>query len=57
MVPMGGYKPVKVVLEGNTVTIEKNPREMADHTYCLLVNMRIGADVVVGSKFGAIVLP
>lgn len=57
MVPMGMYKPVKVVFEGNTLTVEKNPLEMADHTYCLTVNMMVGVDVVVGSKFGAIVLP
>lgn len=57
MIPMGMYKPVKVVMEGNTLTVEKNPLEMADHTYVMNVNMMIGVDVVVGSKFGAIILP
>lgn len=57
MVPMGGYKPVKVVMEGNSLTVERNPVETADHTYQLIVNMMIGVDVVVGSKFGAIILP
>lgn len=57
MIPLGMYKPVKVVMEGNTLTVEKNPLETADHTYMINVNMRIGVDVVVGSKFGAIVLP
>ena len=56
MIPMGMYKPVKVVFEGNTLTVEKNPLEMADHTYCMNVNMLVGVDVVVGSKFGAITL-
>lgn len=57
MIPMGMYRPVKVVFEGNTLTVEKHPLEMADHTYVMNVNMMIGVDVVVGSKFGAIVLP
>ena len=57
MVPMGMYRPVKVVFEGQTLTVEKHPTEMADHTYVMNVNMFIGVDVVVGSKFGAIVLP
>lgn len=48
---------IKVVFEGNTLTVEKHPLEMADHTYVMNVNMMIGVDVVVGSKFGAIVLP
>lgn len=47
---------IKVVFEGNTLTVEKNPLEMADHTYCMNVNMMVGVDVVVGSKFGAITL-
>lgn len=57
MLPMGMYKPVKVVFEGGNLTVEKNPLEMADHTYCMIVNMMVGVDVVVGSKFGAIILP
>lgn len=57
MLPMGMYKPVKVVFEGNTLTVEKNPLEMADHTYCMNVNLMVGVDVVVGSKYGAIILP
>ena len=30
MMAMGQYKPVKVVFEGNTLTVEKNPLEHAD---------------------------
>ena len=40
-----------------SLTVERNPVETADHTYQLIVNMMIGVDVVVGSKFGAIILP
>lgn len=57
MIPMGMYKPVKVVFEGNSVTVQKNPSEMADHTYTMQIDMMVGVDVVVGSKFGAIILP
>ena len=41
---------IKVVFEGNTLTVEKNPMEMADHTYCMNVNMMVGVDVVVGNE-------
>lgn len=57
MLPMGMYRPVKVVMEGNSLTVEKSPLDMADHTYTMQIDMMIGVDVVVGSKFGAIVLP
>lgn len=54
MLPMGMYKPVKVVIEGNTVTINQDPMYAADHTYGMTVTMHLGVDCVVGSKFGAI---
>lgn len=56
MVPMGMHKPVKVVIEGDTVSVEKDQTQNADHGIWLSVDIRIGADVVVGSKFGAIQL-
>ena len=56
MLPMGMYKPVKVVIEGNTVTINQDPMYAADHTYGMTVTMHLGVDCVVGSKFGAIQL-
>ena len=48
MIPMGQFKPVKVVFEGNTLTVTKNPLEQADHTYNMIVNLMVGADVIVG---------
>lgn len=54
MIPMGMNKPIKVAIEGNTVTVEKDPLYSADHSYGMTVDMRIGVDAVVGSKFGAI---
>lgn len=56
MLPAGMDKPVKVVFEGQSVTITKDPTQMHDHTYTFQVNMRVGVDVVVGAKFGAIKL-
>ncbi|MDD6401972.1 MAG: hypothetical protein PUG10_10265, partial [Lachnospiraceae bacterium] len=51
MLPMGMYKPIKVVTEGNTVTVSQDPlTASADHTYNMTVTMHIGVDVVVGKK-------
>lgn len=55
MLAAGSYKPVKVVFEGNTVTVAEDARNTKDHTYALTIDMRIGVDVIVGSKFGAII--
>lgn len=57
MIPVGMQKPVKVVFEGNSVTVEKDPTQHADHTYTMQINMMVGVDVIVGAKFGAIILP
>lgn len=56
LLPMGMNKPVKVVFEGSTVSVEKDPAFAADHCYGFTVDMRMGVDAVVGSKFGAIQL-
>lgn len=54
--PLGGYKPVKVVVEGNSVTVEKDPLYQPDHQYAFVVTARIGVDCVVGTKFGSLTL-
>ena len=54
--PLGMNKPIKVVMEGNTVSVEKDAMFAADHAYGFVVDMRMGMDAVVGSKFGAIQL-
>lgn len=56
MLPMGFNKPVHVVIEGNTLTVQKNPYEMKDHSYTFSVTAHLGVGVVVGSKIGAITL-
>lgn len=52
MIAMGSYKPCKVVIEGTEAGIEEDPLHKADHTYSMLIDLRVGADCVVGSKFG-----
>lgn len=56
MLPLGMNKPIKVVFEGQTVSVEKDAMFAADHAYGFVVDMRMGMDAVVGSKFGAIQL-
>ena len=47
---------IKVVFEGNSVSVAQDPMFAADHCYGMTVDMRLGVDCVVGSKFGAIQL-
>ena len=47
---------IKVVFEGNTVSVEKNLLLAADHTYGFTVDMRMGMDAIIGSKIGSITL-
>ena len=43
-------------MEGQTVSVEKDPLFAADHTYGFTVDMRMGMDAIVGSKIRAIQL-
>lgn len=52
--PLGGYKPVKIVFEGSNVTIDTIPTETPDKTGGLSITMKFATAVAVGSKFGAI---
>lgn len=56
MLPFGMDKPIKVVLEGNSTTVKRDPMYAADHSYGFTIDLRMGMDAVVGSKFGAIQL-
>ena len=47
---------IKVVVEGNSVSISQDALRSADHTMGLTVDLRIGADVIVGTKFGGLKL-
>lgn len=50
------YKPVKIVLEGNTTVLEDSATENADKTYNIRIQMKIGVSAITGSKFGTITL-
>lgn len=51
-IPMGADKPVKVVFEGNMVTVQQDPLNTTDETFGMTVTMRMGSEVIVGNKFG-----
>lgn len=55
MIAMGSHRPVKVVFEGNQVTVANDPIQSKDNTYAMTIDMRIGVDVIAGSKFGVII--
>lgn len=57
MVPVGGARPVKIVFEGNEVSVSFNPDETSDRRYGISVEMRVGVAAIVGPKFGSIILP
>lgn len=57
MVAADAYKPVKVVFEGSSVSVEWVPEQTTDKTYRISVQMRIGVAAIVGSVCGVITLP
>lgn len=50
----GGYRPVKIVFEGQPITIDILPLETPDKQMGINVTMFMGTTLVAGSKFGAI---
>lgn len=50
----GGYKPVKLVFEGNAVTIDIVPNESSDKELGIDVQLRMGQTFIAASKYGAI---
>lgn len=56
MIPVGGTKPVKIIFEGNEVTVSFNPDETSDRRYGISVELRVGVATVCGAKYGTIVL-
>lgn len=50
----GGYKPVKLVFEGQAVTIDIIPTVAPDKQMGISVTMKIGMGFTAASKFGAI---
>lgn len=50
----GGYKPVKVVFEGTTITTDIRPTEAPDKEMGLSMTFRMGVSFINASKFGAV---
>lgn len=57
LIPVGGTKPIKVVFEGQEVSVEFNPDKTADRKYGISIEIRVGISAVCGSKYGTITLP
>lgn len=55
-IPMSFNRPVKVVFEGNNTTVVTDPQKTTDARLALTITIRIGVDVIVGSKFGVLVV-
>ena len=54
MVAADAYRPIKIVFEGNSMTVERIPEETTDKRYGIRIQMRVGVSAIVGSKFGRI---
>jgi len=52
-IPVDSYNPIKVVFEGDSVTVEKEATKSSDKYMGVAVTTRIGVAAVVGSIFGA----
>lgn len=50
------YKPVKIVIEGNTSVVERDPDYTPDRTYRIRILEHVGVGAVVGTKFGSLTL-
>ena len=54
MIPAAGDKPVKVVYEGNQISVTDNPEDTSDVRFGFHVNMRVGIAAICGSKYGTV---
>lgn len=50
------YKPVKIVFEGNSSVVERDPDYTPDRTYRIRIQEYVGVSAIVGSKFGTMTL-
>jgi len=53
-IAMAQNRPIKVVFEGESVTVESNPTTTPDKSMGLTITLRVGISAVVGNKFGSI---
>lgn len=56
MIPVGGQRPVKIVFEGNEISVSFDPEHTSDKRYGISVEMRVGIEAICGPKYGTIIL-
>lgn len=56
LVPVAGQRPVKILFEGQEVTVNYNPDDSSDRRYGIVVEMRVGVSAICGAKYGTITL-
>ena len=56
LVPVAGQKPVKILFEGDEISVSFNPEMTSDKRYGISVELRVGVEAIVGPKYGTITL-
>lgn len=56
MIPVGGARPVKIVFEGDEISVAYDPEHTSDKRYGISIEMRVGVEAIVGPKYGTIKL-
>lgn len=54
MIPVGGSRPIKIVFEGEEISVSTDPENTSDKRYGISVEMRVGISAITGSKYGTI---
>lgn len=54
LVSANAYKPLKICMEGNEITLTDLPEYTSDRTYTFSVKVRLGIAAILGSKHGVI---
>lgn len=56
MVPVAGARPVKILFEGEQISVAFNPDNTSDRRYGISIEMRVGVAAICGVKYGTIEL-
>lgn len=56
MIPVAGDRPVKIVFEGDEISVSCDPENTSDKRYGISVELRVGISAICGAKFGTIQL-
>lgn len=55
-IPVGGVRPVKIVFEGDQISVAFNPDMTSDRRYGISIEMRVGVSAICGHKYGTVTL-